>query len=123
MKTRIAPYKRKSDGSWMLYVNNYERNVSLGIAERVYTSKLTKGQSNLLNSFLKSIENAEPLCDFKPIKEHKEPKASLDFGIEIYITDIAEVCGINTGEDGLFLSYNGKLYNSTSINQSLNEIV
>ena len=48
MKT-IKAYKRKN-GLPMIYINDNQTKVSLGISERVFTTKLTKGQKKLLKN-------------------------------------------------------------------------
>lgn len=120
---KINPYKKKS-GEWMLYVNKFNpgNTVSLGIADRVYTSKLTKGQDKLLDLFLKAIRETEPLCDFDMNQPHKEIKSNLDFKITMYITDIAQVGSVKVEEDGLYLAKENKLYSADSIIKTMESI-
>lgn len=100
---------RKRDGSIMLYINN-DRGVSLGIGDRVFTSKLTKGQENLLYSWLEAIDADEDARDFNGnFDEHTEDKAHLDFDIDLYITDVATVCGQSVGADGPYITRKGKI--------------
>ncbi len=46
-KIVVKPY-RKRNGDVMLYINDYERRVSFGIIDRVYTTKMTQGQKKSL---------------------------------------------------------------------------
>lgn len=120
---KINPYKKKN-GDWMIYINRYNPSnvVSLGIADRVYTSKLTEGQSKLLNLFLKAIKQTEALCDFDMKQEHSEIKSRLDFDINMYITDVAKVGSVNVGEDGLYLAKENKLYDVSKIAETMKNI-
>lgn len=107
----IKPYKKKN-GEFMLFING-SNNVSVGISDRVYTSKFTKGQKNVWSAFFKALEEVEPVIkDFKELSEHEGISQKLDNGIKMYITDNANVAGNRTGVDGLFLSYENKLYNT-----------
>lgn len=122
----INPYFKK-DGKLMVYVNKFNDSsrVSLGISDRVYTSKLTDGQNKLLNNFLKAINEAEPICDFSDEQgnSHAEPKAKLDCGVCVFITDVANVGGVKVGEDGMYFSKNGKLYDSLAIKNKLADLI
>lgn len=104
-----AKVYRKRDGSIMLYINN-DRGVSLGISERVFTSKLSNGQEKLLYSWLEAIDNDENARDFNGnFDAHTEDKAHLDFDINLYITDVATVCGQSVGSDGAYITRKGKI--------------
>ncbi|PAF41032.1 hypothetical protein [Helicobacter sp. 11S02629-2] len=94
----------------MIYLNDYDRKVNLGIAERVYTSKLTKGEKNLLERFYEALNTLKPAIDnFKELEPHTEDKQELDCGT-LYITDIATVAGNKVGADGAYLAYDDKLF-------------
>ncbi len=118
-KIVVKPY-RKRNGDVMLYINDYERRVSFGISDRVFTSKMTKGQKNLWCRFIDKLDNVEPVIrDFVEKEEHKEEKSALDFGITLYITDTANVAGHNVEMDGLYFLINGNLYSQTNFNYAI----
>lgn len=112
MKT-IKPYKRKN-GLPMIYINDIQTKVSLGISERVFTTKLTKGQKKLLEN-LESVINQYDIVQKnvdseKIYQEHKEDKIKLDFNIYFFSTDIAKIGTIKTNEDGFYITYKNNLY-------------
>ncbi len=101
-KIKVNPY-RKKNGDVMLYINDYERRVSFGIIDRVYTTKMTQGQKNLWQRFNEKIQSVEPtIVDFKEKETHTEGKYNLDFGITLYITDTANIAEHNVEMDGLY---------------------
>lgn len=109
---------RKKNGDVMLYINDYERRVSFGISDRVFTSKMTKGQKNLWDRFIDKLDNVEPVIrDFVEKEEHKEEKSALDFGITLYITDTANVAGHNVEMDGGYFLINNNLYSIYLFNE------
>lgn len=112
---KIKPYFKKNN-DLMFYINDYERNISLGYGETIYSTKLTKGQKSLLSKFFEALKNSTPdVENFKKIKEHTEAKAKLHNGLEFFITDIAEVCGNTVANDGAYILYNNNLYNINNI--------
>lgn len=118
----IKEYKKR-DGSLMLYINKYNNfnnsRLSVGISNKVLLTKLTKGERGLLNDFFNALDICSKGSETNFTKEnyenHKEPKAELDFGIKILITDVADCGGVKTGSDGLFIAYNGKLLDAYTI--------
>jgi hypothetical protein len=114
MTLTINPYKKKN-GEFMIYLNDHERKVSLGIGERVYTTKLTKGQKNLLNRYDEALHNYEIIqtdISFEKIyDDHMEYKINLAFDTKLLITNIATVGTIKTGTDGAYIIKGNQLYN------------
>ncbi len=114
MTLTIKPYKKKN-GEFMIYLNDHERKVSLGIGDRVYTTKLTKGQKNLLNRYHEALENYEQIkTDIsleKIYDDHMEYKINLAFDTQLLITDTATVGTIKTGADGAYIIKGNQLYN------------
>lgn len=98
---RVKVYLRKN-GKPMLYLNG-SNGVSVGLSERVYTSKLTKGQKNTLNEFKEAIKNAHSVKVALDASKHKEDFIDLDFDYTLFLTDVATVCDFKTDSDGAFL--------------------
>lgn len=91
--------------------------MSVGIGERVFTTKLTKGQKNALDRFWDALKNVKPaIADFKA-EAHKEDSAKLDFKLTLFITDSANVAGHSVEADGAYLEYEGNLYSFADINE------
>lgn len=102
------PY-RKKDGGVMLYINGSNK-VSLGISGKLYTSKLTQGQSKLLNQWLRFIRDDDEAVDFTgDFENHQESKAHLALDIDLYITDTCNVGGQDVSSDGAYIVRDGKL--------------
>lgn len=119
MSLKVSPYKKKN-GDVMLYVNDYSKKVSVGISDRVYSTKLTKAQKNVLGEFFEKLNDSAPIIkDFHEVESHSEQKFVLDLGITIYITDRANVAGNAVGADGLYLEKAGKLYSAAELNEVL----
>lgn len=99
---KVKSYLRKN-GKFMIYLNG-SNGVSVGLGERVYTSKFTKGEKNTLREFNDIIDTCDPVfvgeLDFS---KHEEPKTELDLDFVLFITDIAKVCGVSVGSDGAYL--------------------
>lgn len=122
----IKEYKKR-DGNLMLYINKYNNfnnsRLSVGISDKVFLTKLTKGERGLLNDFFNALDICSKSNEINFTKEnfenHKEPKAELDFGIKILITDVADCGGVKTWSDGLFIAYNGKLLDTYTIKEYL----
>jgi hypothetical protein len=114
MSLTINPYKKKN-GEFIIYLNDHERKVSLGIGERVYTTKLTKGQKNLLNRYDEALQNYEKIQTDIPTEkiydEHTEYKINLEFDTKLLITDIATVGTLKTDTDGAYIIKGNQLYN------------
>lgn len=114
MSLTINPYKKKND-EFMIYLNDHQRKVSLGIGERVHTSKLTKGQKNLLNRYHEALQNYEEIqTDISTEKiydDHTEYKINLAFDTKLLITDIATIGTLKTGMDGAYIIKGNQLYN------------
>lgn len=118
---KINLYK-KNNGEMMIYLNDYAKNVSLGVGERVFTSKITKGQKGLLNRFFQGLKELEPtIKDFKECEAHAEPKADLAFDLKLFVTDIAKVAGNDVGADGAYLAYENNLYSISEFNEILQQ--
>lgn len=111
----VRPYIKKNN-ELMIYVNDYDRKISLPYGADIYTTKLTKGQKSLLSKFYETLDNTEPLIrNFEKKQEHDELHAVLYKGLEVYLTDVSKVCGNKVDGDGLYLLYNGNLYNASQI--------
>jgi hypothetical protein len=104
MNVWAKPYRRK-DGTLMFYINN-DRNVSLGIADRLYSTKMSKGQKKLLDAWrgilLQKLDGEDSAIFTGDIKAHKEAISPNHFGW-VAATDVANVGGHSTSEDGVFL--------------------
>jgi hypothetical protein len=90
----------------MFYINN-DRKVSLGIGDMLYTTKMSAGQRKLFDAWVKILhEKLESVAaDFTgEITAHKEGFSKNHFGW-LALTDIADIGGHKTGEDGGFLIY------------------
>ena len=118
MKIKFNVYRKKSDGTIMLYANAIDRKVSVGISDNgvlaAYGRDTPQGQRNVIEALkdaLASIEGQGGAIEATPdFDAHTEDKARLgDFG-ELYITATATAGGVSTGSDGAFLHKNGKLY-------------
>ena len=100
---------RKKDGNLMLFVNG-SNGVSVGISDRVYTSKFTKGQEKVWGEFWDFIRTTEDFIPFTgDFSKHNEDKAVLDFDLKLMITDVCNVGGQHVESDGGYLLYNDKL--------------
>ena len=74
---RLKPYLKKNK-VFFFYINDYDRNVSLGYGENIKVTKLTKAQKNLLNNFFETLNNTKPYIEnFKKVSEHTEAQAKL----------------------------------------------
>lgn len=106
MSLKVSPYKKKN-GDVMLYVNDYSKKVSVGISDRVYSTKLTKAQKNVLGEFFEKLNDSAPIIkDFHEVESHSEQKFVLDSGNAV-------------GADGLYLEKAGKLYSAAELNEVL----
>lgn len=120
---KVNPY-RKKDGNIVLYVNNYQNKVNVCIGQRVFTTKLTKGQDNLLSTFFKKLQEyceKEKIENFESSLNHDEEQAVLDFDLKFFITDKATICGVKVEKDGGYILFENKLINLEDFNHFLNE--
>lgn len=116
---KINPYLRKKDGGLMFYINNTQNRVSLGVGEKLLTSKLTKGQKKLWSEFLAKLKTTRPeLENFQELETHGEAWNRLDFDFKIFWTDICNIAGNRVEMDGAYLAYKGKLYNFCEFNDA-----
>ena len=115
MNYTINPYKRKN-GVPMIYINAFNNQnggkVSLGISENVYSSKLTKGQKNILAKLGEIVNEYEKveINDIFSVENHSETKVNLAFDIVFLATDKGQVGNLTTGEDGGYIFYKNNLY-------------
>lgn len=111
MNIFCKPYRRK-DGSMMFYINN-DRKVSLGFGENILSTKLSDGQKKLLTAFYKKFN--EVSYPFTKTTSHAEDSNILFNDTELYITDVAKVCGSHVSSDGCYLYRNGRIANISDI--------
>ena len=110
MQIWIKPY-RKKNGELMFYINN-NRGVSLGISrDRGYqSSKATQGQKKLWTAFCDATREATPIATGAVMKKHNEESLTMFNDVSFAVTDIAQIGGISTGSDGLFVVRNGNVF-------------
>lgn len=114
---KIRPYLKKSDGKLMFYINNTANGVSVGVGEKLLTSKLTAGQKKLWGEFLAKLKTTPTeITNFQELETHGEAWNRLDFDFRIYWTDICNIAGNRVSMDGAYIAYNGKLYNFCEFN-------
>lgn len=103
MKIYTNVYEKRN-GDLMIYVNGSNK-VSLGISDRLYRTKLTNGQRNVLSAFFKCLNTIEPIYTGElNFDNHTEKKAFLDQKeYALFITDIANIAGLKVEEDGAYL--------------------
>jgi len=113
---KINTYRKQND-ELMIYINNLENGVSIGLSEdrgfSPYGKYTTKGQRNTFYQAMDAFDKIpdEELAHVGELEyeEHAEEKIQTDIG-NIFITDIATVCGVKVGSDGAYLHRNGKLF-------------
>ncbi len=108
MAIKFNPY-RKRNNELMVYVNNTDNKVSVGLngPYSPYSKFMTQGKRNLVDLAAKVFaENAVPFTG--DIGEHKEESADCG-AYTLCLTDVANVGGHKTGSDGAFLVRDGKI--------------
>lgn len=116
----IKTYEKKS-GELMFYINDTNSRVSLGYGEKILSTKLTKGQKNLLDKFFEAFKACPAVIEnFKEIEAHNEKQADLHLGLKLYCTDTAKVAGHDVGMDGFYIGFENKLVSFNELNEALN---
>lgn len=112
MKIWFRPYKRRCDGVVILFANN-DRKVSMTILENGLGksfSNMTGGEQKLTENLKTALRLMKGMRAEPDFDAHTEDKTVLGDGFgTLYITDTANVGGINTGSDGAFLHFEGRL--------------
>lgn len=109
MEIWIKPYIRR-DGSVMYYINN-DRKVSIGISPEKgwQSSKASDGQKKLWNAFCVAARDAKAIATGADMAKHGEDGFMMFNDIGFAMTDVAEVGGVSTGADGLFVVVGDKV--------------
>lgn len=118
-KFTIRAYKRK-DGFVMLYLNENEKKVSLGIAEDVKTSKMTAAQKKLFATFERAIFHANAIAtNFKSDSQ----TSILDSGrMKFFAVDNGKIDDLSLESDGGYiLTPAGKLTSLSEIEFQMNK--
>lgn len=118
-KFTIRAYKRKDDFV-MLYLNDNEKKVSLGIAEDVKTSKMTAAQKKLYATLERAIFNANVIAtNFKSNSQ----TSILDSGrIKFFAVDNGKIDDLSLESDGGYiLTPDGRLLSLTEIEFQMNK--
>lgn len=116
----IKSYEKKN-GELMFYINDTDKGVSLGYGEKILTTKLTKGQKNLLDKFFKAVKTCNATIeDFKEIDPHSEKQSTLHLDLKLYVTDVAKVAGHDVGMDGFYIAYANRLVSFGDLTEALN---
>lgn len=110
MEIWVKPY-RKINGELMFYLNN-DRGVSLGISEdRGYqSSKASQGQKKLWSAFCQATREAAPIATGADMQKHNEEFLTMFNDVSFAVTDIAQIGGVSTGSDGLFVVRDGNVF-------------
>lgn len=117
-KFSVKAYQRR-DGFVMIYVNNNENRVSVGISEDVKTSKLTAGQRKLLTEFERAIIKAEAV---KEDFSSNSQTSVLNSGyLKLFITDNGMVDDVCVAMDGAYVATpDGRLLSLFEVENTMN---
>lgn len=117
-KFSVKPYRRK-DGFVMLYVNNNENRVSLGIAEDVKTSKITAGQKKILAEFERAIANTATIAT--NFKSNSQTSILNSGYLKFFAVDDGRIDDLHVECDGGYLlTSDGRLLRLSDVVDTMN---
>ena len=73
------------------------------------SSKASQGQKNLWIAFCEATREAKPIVTGAVMSKHNEEYLTMFNDISFAITDIAQVGGVSTASDGMFIVRDGNV--------------
>ena len=109
MNIWVCPYRKRS-GKLMLYINS-DRRCRLGISEPKNTRPLSNQSEEILLKAFMNVLMEEPCVPFTgSYSIHNEDKNHLAYGLDIYATNHNIIGGIPVARNGVYLSFENKLF-------------